>query len=274
MSNGWIAIDRGIEDHWIYKDSDKLKAWLCILINVNHSERKVLIGDELFICDRGESLMSLESWATKFGKGWNKSKVRRFLKLLENDSMIVIKSNRKTTHLKVCQYDTYQSSRNTNETQMKHKRNANETQMKLNNNENNDKQRTLALPTDGEDNRLLLIHQIFHPNAKSVPKDINTKTNKSRANKVTDIELKALVIFYSLPKSSTYDATWSRKGTSKTLMNQLDSQIELATNFKPKTTKKFQNDIFIINEANVTSSHSGDAELNKTDIPYEMKDAI
>ena len=43
--------------------------------------------------------------------------------------MIVLKSETQTTRLTVCNYDTYQDMRNTNETQMKHKRNANETHL-------------------------------------------------------------------------------------------------------------------------------------------------
>jgi hypothetical protein len=74
-------------------------------------------------------------------KRWNcdKSKVRRFLKLLESDSMIELKSEHITTRLTICKYDTYQGERNADETQVKHKRNASETQMTPNKNDNNEK---------------------------------------------------------------------------------------------------------------------------------------
>jgi hypothetical protein len=134
---GWIKIHRKILNHWVFKDAEKYRAWTIILMDVNHSSKKVNIGNLLLTCDRGESLNSLETWVKMFGKNWNKSKVRRFFKLLESDSMIVLKSERKTTRLTVCKYDDYQETRNTDETQTKRKRNANETQMTPNKNDKN-----------------------------------------------------------------------------------------------------------------------------------------
>ncbi len=70
------------------------------------------------------------TWAKKFG--WNRSKTRRFLLLLENDSMIELKSDNKTTYLTVCNYETYQNGRTSNEHQMNIKRTSNEHQMDTN----------------------------------------------------------------------------------------------------------------------------------------------
>ena len=119
---GWIKIYRSIQKHWIFEDAEKFKAWNIILFTVNYEPKKVNIKNTLLQCDRGESLMSLESWAKAFGNGWNKSKVRRFFILLENDSMIITKSEHKTTRLTVCNYESYQDERNANETQVKRKR--------------------------------------------------------------------------------------------------------------------------------------------------------
>jgi hypothetical protein len=125
---GWIKAHRAIQDHWIFSDAEKYRAWMIILFTVNFESKKVNIKNTVFECKRGESLLSLDSWAKSFGNNWNKSKVRRFFKLLENDSMIVSKSEHKTTRLTVCNYETYQDERNADETEMKRKRNANETQ--------------------------------------------------------------------------------------------------------------------------------------------------
>jgi len=130
---GWISIHRSIMKHWICKNAEYFKAWLLILLEVNHSQQKVLIKGTLFDCKIGESLNCLDTWAKVFGGKWNKSSVRRFFILLENDLMIVTKSEQKTTRLTVCNYETYQNKRNTNETDMKRKRNTDETQMTLNN---------------------------------------------------------------------------------------------------------------------------------------------
>ena len=139
MDYGWISLHRKIKEHWLFKKNkvkSEFEAWVIILMEVNHGQEKLSFGNEFFMCNRGESFKSLDTWAKMFG--WTKSKTRRFFKLLEDDSMVVTKSARYTTHLKVLNYSTYQDNRNPDETQMKRKRNADETQMTPNNNDNND----------------------------------------------------------------------------------------------------------------------------------------
>ena len=123
---GWIKISRDIRSHWIWKDSDKLKWWLDILIEVNYQDAKVNIGYTLFECKRGQSLMSLQNWAKRWGV--SKSVVNRFFKMLEDDKIIVTENETVTTRLTVLKYDTYQQEENASETQAKRKRNASETQ--------------------------------------------------------------------------------------------------------------------------------------------------
>jgi DNA-binding transcriptional regulator YhcF (GntR family) len=135
---GWIGLYRSTQKHWLYpnnREFTKYEAWIDILLSVNHSEQKVNIGNLLLTVKRGESIMSLDSWATKWK--WNKSKVRRFFEMLIKDKMIVTKNEKKTTRLTVCKYDSYQDFRNDDETQVKRKRNASETQATPNNNDNN-----------------------------------------------------------------------------------------------------------------------------------------
>lgn len=119
---GWIKIYRSIKDHWLYpknRPMTELEAWITILLEVNHEEEKVKIGNEVLDCHRGEKLYSLDSWGKIFG--WNKSKVRRFFNTLETDTMIVQKPTHKTTQITVCNYESYQGERNSDETQMKRK---------------------------------------------------------------------------------------------------------------------------------------------------------
>ena len=125
--SSWIKLFRDINKHWIWQNSEYLKWWLDILLEVNHAPAKVVIKNKIYDCNRGEKLYSLDTWALRWGT--NKSKVRRFLTLLQNDNMIVLKSETQTTRLIVCKYDTYQDMRNGDETQMKRKRNANETHL-------------------------------------------------------------------------------------------------------------------------------------------------
>ena len=132
---GWIRIHRKIVNNWIFKDADKFRSWIIILLTVNHDQKKVLIGEKLFVCNRGESLNSLDTWSKLFGKNWNKSKVRRFFELLKKDSMIVLTNEQKTTRLTVCNYDSYQDTRNDSETEVNRNGNGSETSLTPNNND-------------------------------------------------------------------------------------------------------------------------------------------
>jgi len=53
----------------------------------------------------------------------------RFLKMLEKDSMIVLKSETVTTRLTICNYDSYQDMRTDSELQVNRKRTASEPQV-------------------------------------------------------------------------------------------------------------------------------------------------
>jgi hypothetical protein len=114
-------------EHWIYQNSHYFHWWTDLLMNANFEDKKILIKGNLYDCKRGQSLYSLDTWA----KRWkvDKSKVRRFLQLLQNDGMIVIENVSVSTRITICKYECYQDERNADETEVKRKRNADETQM-------------------------------------------------------------------------------------------------------------------------------------------------
>jgi hypothetical protein len=68
--SGWIKLDRSIKEHWLYTEKrkfSKFEAWNDILLTVNFSPAKTIIKGKLININRGESILSLESW----GKRWN-----------------------------------------------------------------------------------------------------------------------------------------------------------------------------------------------------------
>jgi DNA-binding transcriptional regulator YhcF (GntR family) len=129
--SGWIKLHRSIKEHWLYTEKrkfSKFEAWNDILLNVNFSPAKTIIKGKIINVNRGESILSLDSWANRWK--WNKSSVKRFFELLKKDGMIELKSETVTTRLTVCKYDTYQSKENDSETHTKRTRNASETHTK------------------------------------------------------------------------------------------------------------------------------------------------
>lgn len=106
MAEGWIKLYRSIRKNWIWEDAQKLKWWLDILLQANHQDRKVLLGNELVLIERG----SFHTSELKLSKKWGVSKttVRKFLELLESDHMITTEKSKKGTTLKVTNYEDYQ----------------------------------------------------------------------------------------------------------------------------------------------------------------------
>jgi hypothetical protein len=125
-SLGWIKVHREIRAHWIWDDPVKLKWWLDILLEVNHSGKKVSIGYKVFDCERGQCVISLKNW----GKRWkvSKSVVKNFFRMLESDGMIRNANETVTTRLTVCNYDSYQQNENANDTHSIRIENASRTQ--------------------------------------------------------------------------------------------------------------------------------------------------
>ena len=139
MKKGFILAYRSMQDHWTYENAEHFKAWMTILMEVNHSEKitKRMYSGILIECGQGQSTNSLDTWASKLGRGWDKSKVRRFFKLLENDNMIKTESVKKTTRLTVCNYSPYQHKRHEVDTRSTRGRHEVDTQSTPNNNVNN-----------------------------------------------------------------------------------------------------------------------------------------
>lgn len=111
--DGWVKLHRSIIDNWTWSDKpfSKGQAWMDLIIMANHKDNKFPLGNEIVTVERGSLITSelklMERW------GWSKSKVRLFLKQLQNDSMLVKKTDRKKTILTIVNYGVYQESETT-----------------------------------------------------------------------------------------------------------------------------------------------------------------
>lgn len=110
MSNeGWIKLYRKITDHWVWENQQYLHAWLTILVTANYEPKDTIIQGEKIHCERGQSILSLQSWTVLFGREWTVQKTRTFFDLLKKDGMITTEGLHKTTRLTICKYEDYQS---------------------------------------------------------------------------------------------------------------------------------------------------------------------
>lgn len=142
MTYGWISIHRKIQqsDIWLDKEPfDKRSAWIDLIMMANHEDRQVLFNGKFIEVKRGEKITSLKQLSERWR--WSRSKVKRFLNLLESGSMIELKTKQRYTSYKVVNYNVYQnediSKRNEVETNLKQSRDEGETKANTNNNINN-----------------------------------------------------------------------------------------------------------------------------------------
>lgn len=119
---GWIALDRQIFDNWIWQDKPFAygQAWIDMIMQANYTDRQVLIDKTPIVVEKGSFITSelklMDRW------GWSKSKVRRFLDLLQNEKMIVKKTDHKKTTIKLVNYSVYNESQTTERPQKDHRK--------------------------------------------------------------------------------------------------------------------------------------------------------
>ena len=142
MAYGWISIHRKIQqsDIWLDKEPfDKRSAWIDLIMMANHEDKQILFNGKFIEVKRGEKITSLKQLSDRWR--WSRSKVKRFLNLLESGSMIELKTKQRYTSYKVVNYNVYQSEdiskRNEVETNLKQSRDEGETKANTNNNINN-----------------------------------------------------------------------------------------------------------------------------------------
>lgn len=116
MANkGYILLHRQIQDHWLWTSNDKFddrSAWIDLLLMVNHDDSKVPFNKGYITVKRGQHLTSQVKLAARWH--WTRDRIKRFLKRLENDGMIVTDTTRNNTLITVVNYDNFQPTRPTN----------------------------------------------------------------------------------------------------------------------------------------------------------------
>lgn len=120
---GYVLIYRSVWDCWVWKEKpfDRGRAWIDLILMVNHDEATIMFNNRPLKIERGQCVTSLSILASRWG--WSRSKVKRFLDDLKSEHMIDEKRNTHGTLLTIENYSVYQGRRNT-------KRNTDGTQTK------------------------------------------------------------------------------------------------------------------------------------------------
>jgi hypothetical protein len=160
MANqGYIALHRKLRDNFLWKERrsfSKAEAWIDMLMEAQHSNepRELFFDMKVLDCHYAQILRSVRSLAKKWN--WSRSKVERFLKLLESRGMIETFNEHCVTRITISNYarydprksnENFQSGhiprhlRDTGETRPGHSRATNNNYKNVNNEDNDKKQR-------------------------------------------------------------------------------------------------------------------------------------
>jgi DNA-binding transcriptional regulator YhcF (GntR family) len=135
---GWIKLHRKIKGHWLFTERrtfTKFEAWIDLLLEVNHKDNKFMLGSELVEVKRGQTITSIRQLCERWN--WSNSKVTKFLKMLESDGMLSVKSDTKKTLITIDNYDIYQVQETEETTQERQLSDTQATQKHTNKNEKN-----------------------------------------------------------------------------------------------------------------------------------------
>ena len=212
---GWIALHRNIREHWVYQEKrvfSKYEAWLDLLMDANHQKNKFLFDGQLIEVNRGEFITSVRQLCERWG--WSNTKVNRFLKMLEDDQMLIRKSDSKKTAISIVNYDFYQSYESKETTQKRQQNDAETTQKHTNNNDktmnNNDNnnnnprnKRKKRVYADDDPNKILAktLLKLIRKNQEIKEPDLDKWANTIRltieADKRSGKEVQEMIVWAS-----------------------------------------------------------------------------
>lgn len=108
MESGYIRLYRSIQEHWLWEKQpfSQGQAWIDLLMRAGYKDKTVAFDKQVISLNRGQFVTSERSLMEKWG--WNKTRVRIFLKLLESEKMITRKSDHLKTIITICNYAAFQ----------------------------------------------------------------------------------------------------------------------------------------------------------------------
>lgn len=142
MVDGWIKLCRKLLQSPCFQNRELLQLWIWLLLTANHEERKVMVGNQVVIVAPGQTLTGRDKIAKAIKL--NRSKVERFLKLLEIEHQIEQRTFTKYRIITILNWHKYQQSEHQNEQQVSNKRAASEHKQEC----KNDKNKTLCSSGD------------------------------------------------------------------------------------------------------------------------------
>lgn len=117
MAKGWVSIHRKLMDKslWTGEPFTRGQAWVDLLLLANHSDDSIYVRGNKIKIYRGQVGWSQKKLSERWQ--WNRKKVRKFLKDLEDEQQITQHKNFVTSIITINNYDYYQQNTQQDEQQ-------------------------------------------------------------------------------------------------------------------------------------------------------------
>ena len=164
---GWICLHRKIQDCFIWDSNEKFdsrSAWIDLLLLANHENKNTMFDGKPIVVKKGQRITSVRILSDRWH--WSNEKTLKYLRMLEQEKMIVRESDNRRTLLTIVNYELYQDIANTEQnTEQNTDRTLTERQSATNNNENNENNNKKHTSEKNE-----LAEQLFEVLWKQYPK--------------------------------------------------------------------------------------------------------
>jgi hypothetical protein len=111
MDNGWIKLHRKISDNPIWKAEpfSRGQAWVDLILLANHKDGIIFVRDHRIEIARGDVGYSQNALSLRWK--WSRTKVRKFLNMLEKEQQIKQIKSHSYTVIRLINYDDYQQEK-------------------------------------------------------------------------------------------------------------------------------------------------------------------
>lgn len=131
---GWISIYRKIQEHWLWTKKrrfSEFEAWMSLLFKANHKATQIMIYKTVVNLNAGSFITSELKLADEWG--WSRETVRKFLKRLEEEKMLLVEHTTKYTIVSIENWDLYQNPAQENRQQTSNRKTTDWTGQSINN---------------------------------------------------------------------------------------------------------------------------------------------
>ena len=104
--NGWIRLDRAIQDNFLWQEPEALKLWLYLLMAASLTDKATAFNGQMLNIKRGQLVFGLNAASARLNISVRR--LRKYLNWFETDDMIDKQITNKFSIISITNYSQYQ----------------------------------------------------------------------------------------------------------------------------------------------------------------------